>query len=244
MLAAAFFSVFLTVSAVEVDVPRNQGWITDLAGFLSASDEKALETLMDSYKRGSGQGIAVLTLPSLEGESIANVGLEVAREWRIGSADTNAGALLVIARDDREMRIETGRGLEGLLTDSICGRIIRDVIAPHFKRNDYSAGIRDGVLAMHAAAKGDYAAIERRGRSRGSGRQRLPDPDGHCVHHPRWAASRTGGRGGGGVALAGCQQPDVWASRRRLFERRRRGGGFSGFGGGGGFSGGGASGSW
>ncbi|MFT4649646.1 MAG: hypothetical protein ACI9X4_002887, partial [Glaciecola sp.] len=139
------------------------------------------------------------------------------------------GALLVVAYKDRKLRIEVGRGLEGELTDSRCGRIIRDVIAPHFRSGNTDKGIEAGVVAMHQVAGGEYGAIKGRGKSgsplsgifvllfivlmmRRGGGGMLP---------LLILGSMGGGRGGGGG-----------------------GGGFGGFGGGGGFSGGGASGGW
>jgi uncharacterized protein len=223
-------------------IPKNDGWVTDLAGMLEPRQEAALEALMESYKQGSGHEVALLTVPSLEGRSIEELGLAVGRAWKIGREGENDGALLVVARDDRKMRIEVGRGLEGNLTDSICGRIIRDVIAPRFKAGRFPDGLREGVEAIHAAAGGDYGKLPRR---RGSApapalasaffllfflamaariarrrRYGLGDPF-------LWTTMGDGGRGGfGGGGFGGG------------------GGGFGGFGGGGGFSGGGASGGW
>ena len=237
------------VLAPRQDIPANDGWVTDLAGLLSSEQERALESLMESYKSGTTHEIALLTVPNLSGRALESYSLETARAWGVGGQDANNGALLFVSRDDRVMRIEVGRGLEGNLTDSISGRIIRDVIAPEFKRGDYYAGLRAGIEAIHAAIGGDYGPIRnsRGGQAAAGGRAgcvavlfnlffgffiitaiaRSRRRRGGTGGILPWLilSGMSGGRGGGGFGGGG-------------------GGGFSGFGGGGGFSGGGASGGW
>jgi uncharacterized protein len=238
--------------AVEVQVPQNDGWVTDLAGMLSSDEEAELELLMESYRQGSGHEIALLTVPSLAGETIEGYALAVGRKWGLGREGVNDGALLLVAKAERELRIEVGRGLEGTLTDSICGRIIRDVITPAFKQGRFGAGLRAGVEALQAAAGGDYADLPPPRRSTGK------------VHDLRGVLFglfimllllrglvRAGRRGRRRGSLA---SPIFWGSvlshagRGGFGGRGSRGfgggGGFGGFGGGGGFSGGGASGRW
>ncbi len=231
LLACFCLSPFLSAST-QVDVPKNDGWVTDNAGILTASTERKLEALMESYRVGSGHEIAVLTVPELNGTSIERLALEVGRSWGLGEKGKNNGALLVVAYKDRKLRIEVGRGLEGELTDSRCGRIIRDIIAPHFRKGDTNRGIEEGVLAMHQVAGGEYGVLKRRGKSGsdlggviimiiallliGGGRMGILP----WIIISGGGSGRGGGFGGGG------------------------GGGFGGFGGGGGFSGGGASGGW
>jgi uncharacterized protein len=251
-LAAAFaVAAASAVPAVaQGAVPRNDGWVTDLAGMLDPDEERSLEALMESYKAGSGHEIALLTVPDLAGNSLERYALDVAREWGIGSKETHTGALLLVAKRERKIRIEVGRGLEGRLTDSISGRIIRDVIAPRFKRGDLYVGIRAGIEAMHAAAGGDYAALpERRRDTKALGIAAfLPLLFFVFVWIAIFRAARRGGRGGRGgrgilpwlilASMSGGRggRSSGWHSGG--------GGGFSGFGGGGGFSGGGASGGW
>jgi len=148
------------VARGQVDVPANDGWVTDLAGMLSPAEERSLEALMESYKQGSTHEIALLTVPDLGGESVERFALEVARAWKIGSAETSNGALLLVSKGDRKIRIEVGKGLEGDLPDILAGRIIRNVITPAFKGGDFPGGLRGGVEAMHAAIGGDYGPIE------------------------------------------------------------------------------------
>ena len=235
-----------TASSTEQPIPQNDGWVTDLGDFLTPQQETMLEALMESYKAGSGHEIALLTVPDLGGRALERYALEVARAWGLGEKGRNNSALLFVTRAERKIRIEVGRGLEGNLTDSISGRIIRDIIAPEFKRGRLYEGLRDGIQAMHAAAGGDYAKIPRR-RGRGPGGLGLVP-----MIFFIWLISslfRRGGRAGRGGLL-------TWLFLGSMMSRRSHGrhstgwhggsvgGAFGGFGGGGGFSGGGASGGW
>jgi uncharacterized protein len=232
----------------RLEIPRNQGWVTDLAGMLTQEQRHALEALMESYKQGTTHEIALLTVESLKGEPIEKFALEVGRSWGIGGKEKNNGALLVVSKNDRKIRIETGRGLEGSLPDSMCGRIIREVIAPRFKQGRFGEGLTEGVRAIHAAIGGEY------GRSRPSANVAV----GLLGLVPvvfialfiffliLRMRGRGGRRGGGGIFLG----PWLGGGGFGGFGGGRgggggfSGGGFSGFGGGGGFSGGGASGGW
>lgn len=241
----------LAVAPRELAVPKNDGWVTDLAGMLSPTQERELETLMESYKQGTTHEIALLTIPSLEGDDLGRFALRVGREWGIGGKEKNNGAILVVSKADRALRIEVGRGLEGNLTDSISGRIIRDVIVPEFKQGRFAAGLKAGVVAIHEAIGGNYGRIPDRSRD-GAARVALVllvvcmivvavilrSINGTGTYRRRSAlgpifwGSMLGGRRGGGGGFGGFGGGGGG------------GGGFSGFGGGGGFSGGGASGSW
>jgi uncharacterized protein len=240
----------LAPAQADFEIPKNDGWVTDLAGLLEPGEERALETLMESYKQGSGHEVALLTIETLP-VPIERYALEVARAWGIGKEGEHDGALLVVSRGDRALRIEVGRGLEGTLTDSISGRIIRDVIAPRFKQGRFHEGLRAGIEAIHAAAGGDYAALE-------NARRRAPEAvgGGACMIFSLLLIifllfSR--GRGGKGrrgglpwwlllAAASSSGRSRGWSSSPR--GGGFGGGGFGGFGGGGGFSGGGASGGW
>lgn len=231
-------------AAAEVQVPENDGWVTDLAGLLDERQERELELLMESYRTGSGHEIALLTVPDLGGETIERFALEVGRAWGIGQEGVHDGALLVVSRGDRKVRIEVGRGLEGALPDALCGRLIRNVIVPRFKQGDFPGGIRAGIEALHAAAGGDLAPIERSA----AGRER--DRAGGVVATVLMmlviliVALTTRGRGrglGGSPWVAGTLHGGSFGRGGGF---GGGGGGFGGFGGGGGFSGGGASGGW
>lgn len=246
VLAAALAA---RTASADVAIPRNDGWVTDLAGMLTSQQEEALESLMESYKAGSGHEIALLIVPDLGGNSLEGLALAVARGWGIGGKETHAGALLLVAKDERKIRIEVGRGLEGTIPDSISGRIIRDVIAPEFKRGRFYDGLRGGIEAMHAAAGGEYGKIPGGRGKRASGILGLLPLLFFVVLWIAIArASRRGGprgRGGGGI-LPWLLLGSMTGGRggRSSGWHSGGGGGFSGFGGGGGFSGGGASGGW
>lgn len=251
--------------AAEVEVPANDGWVTDLAGMLTPAQEERLERRMESYKRGSTNEIALLTVPSLGGETLERFALEVGRAWELGGKDAQNGALLLVAQQDRGIRIEVGRGLEGTLTDSISGRIVRDVITPEFKAGRFESGLAAGVAAMQKAAGGDYADLPAPRRQRSVPRSAasalasffflivflfLGGIGGLLRGSRRGIRSRRGTRGFGG-GLAGPLIVGSMLGGRGGFGGGRSsgfggsfGGGFSGFGGGGGFSGGGASGGW
>jgi uncharacterized protein len=102
----------------------------------------------------------VLTVASLEGESIEEYSIRVVDSWKLGQKGKDNGVLLLVARDDRKVRIEVGRGLEGDLPDITCGSIIRKQVLPRFKEGDYDAGVIDGVQAILAAIGGSYTAEE------------------------------------------------------------------------------------
>jgi uncharacterized protein len=247
--AAAVLAALLLVVTVyaQDDLPANDGWVTDLGGFLTPQQETSLETLMESYRQGSGNEIALLTVPDLGGIPIERYALEVARKWGIGGKEKNNGALLVVAKAEHKIRIEVGRGLEGNITDAISGRIIRGIIAPEFKKGDYYQGLRGGILALQAAAGGDYANIPQasKPRSGGSGIGLLPLLFIIFIILSIFRRGRRGG-GGGGALLTGLFLGSMLGGGGRGSGGGfgGGGGGFGGFGGGGGFSGGGASGGW
>jgi uncharacterized protein len=239
----------------SIDVPANDGWVTDLAGLLTPAQEASLEEAMESYKQGSGHDVAVLTVPSLDGAPIERFALEVGRTWKLGREGVDDSALLVVAKAERKLRIEVGRGAEGDLTDAISGRIIRDILTPRFKQGRFYDGLREGVEAIHAAMGGDYAPLERHpARGRETGLVALFPMLFALLFFIALAASarRARRRGGvGGSALPWILLGQAMGSRGRggfggggFGGGGFGGGGFSGFGGGGGFSGGGASGGW
>ena len=141
-------------------VPALTGRIIDEAGILKAEDKRTLEEYLESLENEAGIQIAVLTVRSLEGDSIEAFAHTAAEMWRLGREGEDNGALLVIAQAERKIRIETGYGLEGALTDTKCGLIIRNEIAPAFRNGAYSKGIVNGVKAMGNAAAGHDVQVE------------------------------------------------------------------------------------
>ncbi len=140
--------------AAALEVPFLSGRIVDLAGLLNAEEKARIEQKLQALEAKTGAQIAVLTVPSLEGDPLEDFSMRVASTWKLGERDKDNGALLLVARDDRKMRIETGYGLEGELTDLKTGRILDEIVRPSFRQGKFGAGIEAGVEAMIASAEG------------------------------------------------------------------------------------------
>jgi uncharacterized protein len=141
--------------ALALDVPPLRGRVNDLAGMLPQGTVQTLEKRLAAFERETGHQIAVLTVPSLEGDAIEDFGIRVAEAWKIGKKGFDNGAILVIAQKERRLRIEVGYGLEGILPDAIASRIIREVIVPRFRDGDFSGGVVAGVNAILQVTKGE-----------------------------------------------------------------------------------------
>jgi uncharacterized protein len=128
---------------------------------LSPGASQRLEQTLADFENSDSTQIVVLTITSLEGESLEEYSIKVAEAWKIGRTKLDNGAILLIAKQERKMRIEVGRGLEGVLTDLVSGRIIRGDMAPHFKNNDYDSGITAGVSSVIKVVRGEYKAQPR-----------------------------------------------------------------------------------
>ncbi|HJT21158.1 MAG TPA: TPM domain-containing protein, partial [Nitrospira sp.] len=144
--------------ASALDVPALTGRVVDLAHVLSAGDSDALSAALQAHEERTGNQVAVLILPSLEGEPIEEYSHRVATSWKLGRKGTDNGVLLLIALNDRKLRIEVGYGLEGTLTDLRSAHIIREEIAPPFRAGDIPGGIRAGVDAILRTIEGTYQA--------------------------------------------------------------------------------------
>ena len=151
----------LAVSAFPLDVPQLTGHVNDYAGMLSPQMRQELEARLSNFERSDSTQIVVLTIPTLAGETLEEYSIKVAEAWRIGQKGVDNGAILLVAKQERKIRIEVGRGLEGKLTDFVCGRIIRGDIAPLFKTGDFGGGIAAGVTVIMAVVKGEYKAAPR-----------------------------------------------------------------------------------
>jgi uncharacterized protein len=128
---------------------------------LSPEVRQDLEARLTAFERSDSTQIVVLTIPTLAGETLEEYAIKVAEAWRIGQKGADNGAILFVAEQERKIRIEVGRGLEGKLTDLVSGRIIRGDIAPRFKAGDFGGGIAVGVAAIMAVVKGEYKAAPR-----------------------------------------------------------------------------------
>jgi len=132
----------------EVAVPPLTTRVTDLTNTLTASQRGQLENELRAFEARKGSQIAVLIVPTTEPETIEQYGIRVADAWKVGRKRVDDGAILLIAKDDRAMRIEVGYGLEGVIPDAIANRIIDEIIVPYFRQGDFYGGIQAGVSRM------------------------------------------------------------------------------------------------
>ena len=220
--------------------PKLTGRVVDAANLLDPAQEAALTQKLDALEQQSGRQLVVATLPSLEGRTIEDYGYRLGREWGIGSKEEDDGVLLIVAPNERKVRIETGYGARVFLTDALSSIIIRNAITPRFKAGDFPGGIDAGVDAISEqmrlppaeAAKraaggrggrGDEPAVERRRRRHsarllGAGdRLRLPELRAACVRAANIAAS--GGGAGGSIPMVVLWGLDA---HQPCFARRRR----------------------
>jgi uncharacterized protein len=144
--------------ASALPVPPLVAHINDYAHMISAPAAQELERELAELEKSDSTQIVVLTIPGLEGEDLEEFSIKVAEAWKIGSKGIDNGVILLIARDDRKVRIEVGRGLEGKLTDLVSGRIIRNDIIPGFRAGDFDGGVKAGVNDIVEAARGEYRA--------------------------------------------------------------------------------------
>ncbi len=149
--------------------------MVDDAGLLSERDQRELDRALAQFEQQSGNQIVVATLRSLQGLPIEDYGYQLGRHWGIGQAGKDNGALLIVAPEERAVRIEVGYGLEGELTDARSRTIIETDVLPRFRAGDFSAGIKAGVAAMIETLGGRYDPPCRGSRPRRSGRPR-PGP--------------------------------------------------------------------
>ncbi|HNX59024.1 MAG TPA: TPM domain-containing protein [Spirochaetota bacterium] len=138
------------------DVPALSGRVNDTAGMISPQVSADLEKRLADFESSDSTQVVILTVDSLDGEPIEDFGIKVAEAWKIGQAKKDNGVIFLVSKNDRRMRIEVGRGLEGVLTDLLAGRIIDNVVAPRFKQGDYDAGFAEGTKAIIEACRGEF----------------------------------------------------------------------------------------
>lgn len=151
--ALLFFCAWPTHA--EVAVPVLTARVTDLSGTLDNSQKNGLENALRDFEMRKGSQIAVLLLPTTAPETIEQYSMRVVEQWKLGRKKVDDGALLLIAKDDRTLRIEVGYGLEGVLTDAASKRIISETIVPHLRKGDFYAGIEAGVTRMMTVIDGE-----------------------------------------------------------------------------------------
>jgi uncharacterized protein len=231
-------------AAAEPEFPALTGRVVDDANLLSPADRDELTSDLKALEDKSSDQVVVVTLPSLQGYAIEDFGYQLGRQWGIGTEKLNNGVLLIVAPNERKVRIEVGRGLEPILTDALSRLIIESSILPRFRSGDFAGGIKYGVRDITAALTGDKEELEQRARARPDANN--PQIDWILVVFwtllilwfvwSFWRTTQAGyraGRHSGPIFLPG----PGWGGGSG-------GGGWSGGGGGGSFGGGGASGGW
>ena len=139
----------------EVAVPPLVRRVTDLTATLDAQQTQTLEARLAAFEAKKGAQLAVLIVPSTQPETIEQFGIRVAEAWKLGRKGVDDGALLLVAKNDRTLRIEVGYGLEGVLNDATAKRIVDEIIVPHFKRGEFYPGIESGTAAMMRVVDGE-----------------------------------------------------------------------------------------
>lgn len=248
--------------AAEISFPALTGRVVDDAQLLTPEQEQALTGKLATLEQQTGDQLVVVTLPSLQDQEIEDFGYQLGRHWGIGQKENDGGALLIVAPNERKVRIEVGYGLEGVLTDAYSSLIIRNDILPPFRQGDYAAGIIAGTDAIITQLTADPAEAQARAEEAKSAASRTTKPVLPAIvilavfafifFGMIGAAAGGRKRRGRGDGLSPIL---IWAASEALRHRDDddRGGwggggswgGGGGFGGGGGgFGGGGASGGW
>jgi len=237
--------IFLPLASfAQIPIPDHQGrWVHDEAHVLSAETIGQLEAVLKHERDSTSNQIAVLTIPSLEGESFEDYSLRVAEKWQLGKKEKDNGVLFIVAVQDHQTRIEVGEGLEGVLTDAMASRINRNQVNPHFKRGDFDTGVKAGVLAIMQTIRGEYTNDDPAPQKK----QRRNSPLFTLLFILLiifLISRRRGGRGGGGYWSSGGGFFGPIGGFGGSSGSWGGGGGGSDYGGGGSFGGGGSSDNW
>lgn len=225
-----FLLVLITFSSTfALDVPPLRGRVNDYAGVMTQSQAQTLEAQLAQFEQDTGHQVAVLTIPTLDGDDLEGFSIRVAENWKIGKKGFDNGVILLVAVKDRKLRLEVGYGLEGVLPDAIAKRITSDYIVPHFRAQDYAGGIIAGVDAVLKVIKQEPLPESARKKNPGSEWNSFAMLAITFVILGVMAFASSQGR----------RRNQMWATRGRRYPPIFWGGG--GFGGGG-FSGGGGSG--
>ncbi len=168
--SAGLLLVALATAAFALDFPQLTGRVVDNANLLDAGARAALTQSLADFETRTTDQLVVVTLPSLQGTSIEDYGYQLGRRWQIGQKDKNNGVLLIVAPNERKVRIEVGYGLEGTLTDAIANVIIQNSILPRFKAGDFPGGIKRGAEDIIQVLSGDAEEFKHRaaGNARGN----------------------------------------------------------------------------
>ncbi len=167
LLALTLCGSLFAVAQAQVPVPALSGRVVDQTGTLTTEQKAALEQTLQAFEARKGSQLAVLIVPTTAPEAIEPYALRVAEQWKLGRKKVDDGALLLIAKNDRALRIEVGYGLEGALNDATSKRIISEVITPRFKEGDYQGGIAAGVDRIIRVIDGEPLPAPRQSPVRG-----------------------------------------------------------------------------
>ena len=248
-LVAASVLLF-TLSAPAREIPPLSARVNDTAGILPAASRQRLEQRLAQYESATGQQFALLTIDSLSGDALEDFSLRAVEAWKLGKKGVDDGLLLLVARDDRKVRIEVGYGLEGTVTDAVSARVIREIIQPAFRRSDYAAGIEGAFERLMQVASGGKVPPAPAGTPQPAPARSQRRSSGSLIGLvlfvlffvlPLFGSLSRRRRGFGAAALGGLLRGMGSSSHHR--GGGSWGGGGGGFGGGS-FGGGGAGGSW
>ena len=222
------------------------GMVNDFADIISSAEQQQLETKLRNYRDTTTNVVAIATLPDLKGNDIQQVGTQLFNEWRMWHEERYNGVLILIAPNERKMWIEVGYGLEGVITDAMAGRIVRNVLTPAFKKGDFYGGLDKATSIMIDLAQGEFE-----GNLPESGSSGENDIASTIIFilfmiFVIYSTFRRGGRGKGRRRRTMGSNGFIYLGGGGGFGSGGGGGGFGGFSGGGGFGsgGGGAGGGW
>ena len=159
LVCALMFLLLAIPAPAQPKLPPPTGRVVDLADVLSSAQEAALTEQLAAHEARTSNQVVVATLPSLQGYDIERFAVDLHRAWRLGQKDRNNGVLLLVAPNEREVRIEAGYGLEGTLTDALSSDIINSRILPRFRTGDLPGGIASGVDGILSVIEGTYEPI-------------------------------------------------------------------------------------
>jgi len=147
--------LFLGASWAQVPIPPLKSPVTDLTATLNAQQTADLDARLRTWSQQKGSQLAVLLVPTTQPEAIEQFSIRVAEAWKIGRKGTDDGIILVVAKDDRTVRIEVGYGLEGAIPDAIAKRVIEEIIVPRFRGGDFYGGISEGLTSIMKLVEGE-----------------------------------------------------------------------------------------
>ncbi len=173
-LLAAASLLFSSAGLGQVAVPALIARVTDLTGTLTPEQKSSLEQRLAAFEARKGSQVAVLMLPTTKPEEIEQFGIRVGEAWKIGRKGTDDGVILIVAKEDRRLRIEVGYGLEGVISDAVAKRVISETITPKFKTGDFYGGVSDGVDRITKLIDGE----------------KLPPPTGSATSSPAGAGGK------------------------------------------------------